>query len=940
MSAGDARETIEKLRREIRCHDHHYYVLDDPQIPDADYDRLFRQLRKLEEQHPALVTADSPTRRVGGAPAEGFAELRHGAPMLSLNNAFDAEEIEAFDKRVREMLREDAIEFVVEPKLDGVAVNILYRDGLLQRAATRGNGAVGENVTANIRTLHTVPLRLLAEKPPALVEVRGEVIMTHDGFNRLNEGQRKAGEKPYVNPRNAAAGSLRQLDPRITARRPLEIYFYGLGDLQGMEKPASHSAALELFRQWGLRTSPFTARACSAAECLEHYHRLLRERSSLPYETDGVVYKVDNFAQQQRLGQVSRAPRWAIAHKFPAQEKSTLVKSIEVQVGHTGVLTPVARLHDVFVGGVTVSNATLYNEDQIRRLDVRVGDTVVVRRAGDVIPQVVRVIQEKRLHSAEAYQFPKACPSCGSPVLREVISKDTSQEQKEISLPQTELGAVSRCTGGIECPAQAVARLTHFVSKSAFDIEGLGGKMIQNLWENGWISSPDTIFKLPDTKEHIHKIKELTNAYTTMRNRILNPNSKDSIQSTVKKIKKCVVEESVTFKNFRIGENMERYIILDLETTGLGGEDRIVEIACVELAFDRLTDLGDLSQLNHIQHYVNPKKAVHRDALKVHLLSNRFLRNFPNFEFIAEEILDFIGDSPVVAHNAPFDRRFLESEFMLLRDKKEFEEKVERFLQIPFIDSLKLARQRFPGEENTLTALAKRFDCAPRGRRLHGALTDALVLAQVYVHLLGGTRDSEKRAEDLQMKNMLDSIKKSREIDLNRFIFSLGIHHIGDTTARLLAANYQTLEGFLDKLQEAAHQRGGKSHKELLAIDGIGETAANSLLNFMQNADNWEFLKELSNEVTVIPALALKTEGSPLAGKVIVFTGTLENMTRPVAKTRAIQLGARVSSSVSTRTDLVVVGAGAGPKKMEKIRALGIEVLDEAAWLEIARRDS
>lgn len=923
MSAGDARESIEKLRREIRRHDRHYYVLDDPQIPDADYDRLFRELRELEEQNPALVTADSPTRRVGGAPAEGFAELRHGAPMLSLNNAFGAEEIEAFDNRVREMLREDAVEYFVEPKLDGVAVNILYRDGLLQRAATRGNGAVGEDVTANIRTLHTVPLRLLAKKPPALVEVRGEVIMTHDGFNRLNEGQHKAGEKPYVNPRNAAAGSLRQLDPRITARRPLEIYFYGLGDLQGMEKPASHSAALELFRRWGLRTSPLTGRAGSAAECLEHYHRLLRERSALPYETDGVVYKVDDFAQQQRLGQVSRAPRWAIAHKFPAQEKSTLVKSIEVQVGRTGVLTPVARLQPVFVGGVSVSNATLHNEDQIRRLDVREGDRVIVRRAGDVIPQVLRVVAEKRRRAA-AYRFPEQCPACGSPVLRELQAAQSGAERDSQAAQ-----AASRCSGGLVCPAQVVARLRHFASRNAFDIEGLGVEMIEELWENGWISSPDTLFELPQAMAHIHEIKKFTNAYTNLRNRIRNPKDPATREKIAERIAEHAAAQREALGKLGLPERMTRLVILDLESTGAGKQHRIAEIACVELNLERADELDDPAA-TRLCHYVNPQRKVSEAALREHRLTNQFLAQFPGFGEIAASILDFIADSPVIAVNASRCADFLNGEFRRL----------QKSAHLPFVDFMQLAQSQLSGNADALAALARRFDSAPRGRRRHGALTDALVLAQICVSLLGGTRSGDLKASRLQQENLAKNVEARREIPLDRFLFALGIHHIGDSTAALLARSYGTLENLLEKLQEAARQRGGAAHKELLENDGIGETVADSLLAFVEDPENRRVIEKLRARTRVLPAAALETGSGPLAGKIIVFTGKIESMTRAEAKDRAMQLGAKVSSSVSSRTDLVVAGAGAGPKKQEKIRALGIEVLDEAAWLEIARRDS
>ncbi len=479
MTDTDPQARIEALRRQIEYHNYRYYVLDDPEIPDAEYDRLMRELEALEAEHPEWVTPTSPTQRVGAKPLDRFAEVRHEIPMLSLANAFSREEVLAFDQRLHHLAGTDEpFDYVAEPKLDGLAVSLLYEKGELVQAATRGDGETGEDVTQNVRTIDCIPLRLLGERLPDRLEVRGEVYMPKAGFEALNREMQKQGGKLFANPRNAAAGSLRQLDPRVTARRPLAMYCYALGLAEGLEMPATHYAVLQQIRQWGLPVCPDIEQVKGIEACLAYYEALGQRRDALPYEIDGVVYKIDSLALQARFGFVARAPRWALAHKFPAQEEMTVVEAIEFQVGRTGALTPVARLKPVFVGGVTVSNATLHNMDEIERKDVRVGDTVIVRRAGDVIPEVVSVVLSRRPKTATKVELPATCPVCGSKVTR---------------VPGE---AVARCSGGLFCPAQRKEAIKHFASRRAMDIEGLGDKRVDQLIDAGLVEHVDDLYKL------------------------------------------------------------------------------------------------------------------------------------------------------------------------------------------------------------------------------------------------------------------------------------------------------------------------------------------------------------------------------------------------------------------------------------------------------------
>ncbi|MFC7777882.1 MULTISPECIES: NAD-dependent DNA ligase LigA [Pantoea] len=472
-------EQITALRTTLRHHEYLYHVMDTPEIPDAEYDRLMVQLRELESAHPDLITPDSPTQRVGAAPLAAFEQVRHEVPMLSLDNTFDEAGFLAFNKRVQDRLKStDELTYCCELKLDGLAVSLLYEDGLLVRAATRGDGTTGENITANVRTIHAIPLRLHGDNIPARVEVRGEVFITESGFEKLNEEARRTGAKVFANPRNAAAGSLRQLDPRITAKRPLTFFCYGFGLLEGGEMPASHWQRLQQFKAWGLPVTDRIRLAHSADEVLAFYRQVEQERPSLGFDIDGVVIKVDSQALQEQLGFVARAPRWAVAFKFPAQEQMTFVRDVEFQVGRTGAITPVARLEPVQVAGVVVSNATLHNADEIARLGLRIGDKVVIRRAGDVIPQVVNVVESERPAETREIVFPGHCPVCGS---------DVERVEGEV---------VTRCTGGLICGAQRKEALKHFVSRRAMDVDGMGDKIIDQLVEKEYVLTPADLFRL------------------------------------------------------------------------------------------------------------------------------------------------------------------------------------------------------------------------------------------------------------------------------------------------------------------------------------------------------------------------------------------------------------------------------------------------------------
>lgn len=670
---------IETLRAGLRHHEHLYYVLDQPAISDAEYDRLMRELRALEEQHPEYVTPDSPTRRVGGKPREGFVKAAHSSAMLSLDNALNEGELRDFDRRVRDLLANDPFRYVAELKLDGLSMAVRYRDAALKIAITRGDGNEGEDVTDNARTIRTLPLRAKTDIPN--FEVRGEVVMLRRHFDQLNIEREREGLPKYANPRNSAAGSLRVLEPSITASRRLEFYAYLLL-VDGKPYFDSHWESLNALTAMGFKVNP-ERRLIETIEDLTAYCNAMEaRRDGLAYEIDGVVAKVDSIPQQERLGWTAKAPRWAIAFKFPARQAETVVENIDVQVGRTGALTPVAALKPVTVGGVVVSRATLHNEDEIQRKDIREGDHVVVQRAGDVIPQIVRVLEDKRPKSARPYKFPETCPACGA-----------HAERKEGE-------AVRRCTGGLTCPAQAVERLKHFVQRNAIDIDGLGGESIQELYDLGYLKAPADIYRL----------------------------------------------------------------------------------------------------------------GKHRAAIVV--------------------------------------------------DKK-------------------------------------------KGTGVEGW-------------------------GELRFANLERAIEARRKVALPRFIFALGIPQVGEATGKLLARNYGSLQAWRDAMQRAA-KGDADALAELDNIEGIGASMAEDLVGFFGEQHNLDALDELKKEVDVEDFAQVAATGSPVAGKTVVFTGTLETLGRNEAKARAEALGAKVASSVSKKTDYVIVGADAG-SKATKARELGVTTLTEDEW--------
>ncbi|MFA5955175.1 NAD-dependent DNA ligase LigA [Hyphomicrobium sp.] len=681
---------IARLAAEIAHHDELYYRQDAPEVSDAEYDALRRRLDELEKAHPEFQRADSPTVKVGAAPVAAFGKIRHDVPMLSLGNAFEDQDVIDFVERVRRFLMlggDDVLEVTAEPKIDGLSISIRYENGILVQAATRGDGAEGENVTANIKTVHGIPHTLKGKTVPELIDVRGEIYLGHKDFEALNAAQAENGDKIFANPRNAAAGSLRQLDASITAKRPLRFFAYAWGAVSKLPTD-TQAGVVAAFEQWGLPVNPLMRTATSADDLIKFYRDIESKRAGLGYDIDGVVYKVNRLDYQERLGFVSRSPRWAIAHKFAAERATTVLEKIDIQVGRTGALTPVAKLKPVTVGGVVVSNATLHNEDEIARKDIRIGDTVVIQRAGDVIPQVVEVVLDKRPKGSEPYVFPTVCPVCGSHAVRE---NDEEAGKADV---------VRRCTGGLICPAQVKERLKHFVSRNAFDIEGLGTEKIEFFFDTGRIKSPADIFTL--------------------------------------------------------------------------------------------------------------------------------------------EAHDRASDEPLT--------------------------KVRGF-------------------------------------------------------------------KETSVRKLFAAIDARREVTLDRFLFALGIRHIGETTAKDLAKAYGTLEA-LRVAVEAAIKDGKDSdaYRDIDNIEGIGETVVDALVDFFGERHNLEQVTALLKEVRVAPYVRTQTKESPVTGKTVVFTGTMTKLTRNEAKAQAERLGAKVSGSVSKKTDYVVAGADAG-SKLDNARALGVTVLDEDGWL-------
>lgn len=773
LTKAAARTELKKLAEAIRVADAAYYQDDAPSLTDADYDALRQRLLAIEAKFPELKQGDSPSDAVGVAPGGAFGTVQHLKPMLSLDNIFEDGDVEDFLNRVRRFLNlatDAEVAVTAEPKIDGLSMSLLYEDGVLVRAATRGDGAQGEDVTANIRTLRDVPEKLKGKDHPARIEVRGEVYMTMKEFEAFQEAEVAAGRKKPANPRNAAAGSVRQKDASITAGRPLRFFAYTWGFVS--EPFAStQTEAVERFESWGLPVNPEMKRATSAEALLKIYHGIEERRASLGYDIDGVVYKVDRLDWQERLGFVSRSPRWAVAHKFPAQQAMTQLLGIDIQVGRTGKLAPVARLEPVTVGGVVVSNATLHNEDEIARLGVMINDWVIVQRAGDVIPQIVRVVEEKRPKDAKAYKFPTHCPYCGSEAVRGGGEGDEEVDR--------------RCTGGLVCPAQAVERLKHFVSRRAFDIEGLGAKQIEEFLEAGVITAPQHIFALD------------------------------------KQIEKAGKPPLAEWEGY--GETSAK----------------------------KLNDAIDKARTQPLDRFINALGIRHIGETNALLLA----RHFGTFEALQET-------AEKVAKQRPSDA----------------------YRRLEGVDSVG------PGARDKLLEAAADL---PK---------DQPVSAD-------GTLENS-----IQIAGLNKNAKAS------------------------LAAEYGDWATFRAQMQAAAKGRPGEDLLALAAINGFGEVAAEALVDFFAEKHNREVVSALVKAMKEItPYKVADTSGSPVAGKTVVFTGTLEKMTRDEAKQQAISLGAKVSGSVSAKTDLVVAGPGAG-SKLADAQKHGVKVLSEDEWLSLIGR--
>ncbi len=773
LTKAAAKAELKSLAEAIRAADAAYYQDDAPALTDGDYDKMRQRLLAIEARFSELKQADSPSDTVGVAVASGFGKVTHLKPMLSLDNLFADEEVGEFVARVRRFLNlpaDQEIAVTAEPKIDGLSCSLLYENGELVRAATRGDGAVGEDVTANVRTLKDVPHTLKGKGHPARIEVRGEVYFMMEDFAALQATEEAAGRKRPANPRNAAAGSLRQKDPAVTAARPLRFFAYTWGDVS---EPFAQTQwdAVKAFKAWGLPVNPEMKRASTIDELLEVYSAIEARRASLGYDIDGVVYKIDRLDWQQRLGFVSRSPRWAAAHKFRAEQAMTQVLAIDIQVGRTGKLAPVARLQPVTVGGVVVSNATLHNEDEIARLGVMINDWVVVQRAGDVIPQIVRVVEDKRPKDATVYKFPTHCPYCGSEAVR-----GAGDGEEEVD---------RRCTGGLVCPAQAVERLKHFVSRRAFDIEGLGAKQIEEFFEAGVITAPQHIFML---EKQIEKADKPPLA----------------------------------------------------EWEGYG-----------ETSAKKLIDAIDKARKQKVDRFINALGIRHIGETNALLLA----RHFGGIVEIEEIVARAGGQRPNDAY------RRLES-----------------------------VAGVGPG------ALVKLLDAA------------------------GDLPANPPASSDHSLEGALGAIA-----GLNK------------TSRAALAAMYGDWSTFRTEVQLAAKGRPGEYLIALAAINGFGEVAAEALVDFFAEKHNREVVDALQDEVEVEPYVVLDTSDSKVAGKTVVFTGTLEKMTRDEAKQQAISLGAKVSGSVSNKTDLVVAGPGAG-SKMADAQKHGVKVISEDEWLALVGR--
>jgi DNA ligase (NAD+) len=780
LTKVEAETELSRLTAEIARHDVLYHAQDTPEVPDAVYDALRQRLTAIEARFPDLVRADSPSKRVGSAPAAEFTTIRHRVPMLSLGNAFADEDVTEFDQRVRRFLGLPAGEVVhlcAEPKIDGLSISLTYHKGRLAMAATRGDGQQGENVTANVCTIKEIPHVLHGDGVPDLIEVRGEIYLGHKDFAALNAAQEAAGGKIFANPRNAAAGSLRQLDSTITASRPLRFFAYTWGEASSLPADTQH-AVVAAFKRWGLPVNPLLRRCKTVAELIAVYREIEARRASLGYDIDGVVYKVDRLDWQERLGFVSRSPRWAIAHKFPAEKATTILREIEIQVGRTGSLTPVAKLEPVTVGGVVVSNATLHNEDEIARKDIRIGDTVVVQRAGDVIPQVLGPVLEKRKPDAVAFVFPKLCPVCGAAAVRE------GEADGEASGAETEaIDVIRRCTGGLVCPAQAKERLKHFVSRNAFDIEGLGGERIDLFYKQSRIRTPAEIFTLA---------------------------KRDQASSEKLSEQKGFGQKSID--NLFAAIEARRQIALDRFLFALG--------------------------IRHIG------ETTGRDLAKA----------FGTIEGVRAAIAAAAKDRP-----GP------------------------NYLRLMEVSGL---------GPKTAEALIQ-----------HWSVKDDTASGDLF------------GAEPVTFQQAVAGIKGVRSV-----------------AASALESAFGTVAEFLDTARKAAREMPGDGYRDLSGLQGIGTVATDALVDFFAEPRNSAVVEDLLAEVTVALFARPVATASTVTGKTVVFTGSLEKLSRNEAKAQAERLGAKVAGSVSKKTDYVVAGADAG-SKLAKARELGLAVLTEDEWI-------
>jgi len=854
LTPEEAQEELARLAAEIAYHDRLYYQLAQPEISDAEYDALVRRNAEIEARFPELIRPDSPSRRVGAPPVETFGKVRHRVPVLSLNNAFSEEEISDFVDRVRRFLGvkpDEVIEFTAEPKIDGLSISIRYENGRLVEAATRGDGTEGENVTANVLTIRGIPHEIKARDFPEVIDVRGEIYLPHADFQKLNAAQAAAGQKVFANPRNAAAGSLRQLDPKVTASRPLRFFAYAWGEASQL--PAQTQWGMyEAYKRWGFPTNPL-ARVCrSVDELIAYYRELSMQRATLDYDIDGVVYKVNRLDLQERLGFVSRSPRWAIAHKFPAEQAMTILRDIEIQVGRTGALTPVAKLEPVTVGGVVVANATLHNEDEIKRKDVRIGDTVIVQRAGDVIPQIVGVVLEKRPPHAKPFEFPTVCPACGSHAVREMNERTG------------ELDAVRRCTGGLVCPAQAKERLRHFVSRNAFDIEGLGEKRIDKLLELGLIKSPSDIFHLKSAQiEGLEGFGEL---------------SARNLIAAIDARRRIAMGRFIFALGVRhIGEVTAKLIAKVLSSK----EEFLTYSEHVAQEHNRIWARAFTSPASP---FTPRPQSV--DEEKILEFGNLVRSAFRKEEYARTQLRILKGVGPVLSKKLTIDlyrviRTFFGESFSERRT---------------IIREIISSRHFLPEKQLAKVIKNKKLDELVE--------TIDLSLSKCENAWLEFQEDYENLVEhNKERKSERSTISEWPEY----------------------SAYARAIMGEEFKLVE-----------DIANLEGVGDVAAFSLLNFLLEDRNRQEIHQLLDQIEILPPEA--TKPSPIHGKTVVFTGTLETMTRNEAKAQAERLGAKVAGSVSKKTDYVIAGADAG-SKLSKARELGVTVLSEEEWLALIHQD-